>query len=1844
MMQSPVLKLVGNDTKVLMDQRGKKEIGYQKKVFLLKKIAKEMLGDDIEVDYTPLSDADFQATIPTENNSPAAQDETGAVGKTNITEKKELEHDSGDTHDGVNTPDGDLPVGFSHRDVQTPLAPVDQNLGRTIKKRKFIDNDDLDDGDEIYKSDSNAVETKQSDSSRKSIKLSNELQTGRSKLKLLNGGKLNRFGANTIRRVNLRQSPTNKSNGDPSVNTHPDFLSPRVNSDQLRPLDSQINRYVVNTSSMNDRQNYLGMDLGSDHGRSIDSHPDIKIYTHPKDDFVLTLHKLPVFDNIIDFELFVQQRARRHEYTDLISHMNSAAIAFCNQCIFAAWDRLLLPSYRTHEEKLSILKEFYANHDRFFTFMKQETDPNTYLRGSQVSVAENISHSTITAYRDQPDYMAILYREIFSITGFEKKFNDPSQDKCWEAEISALKLKLLGLSEKQKPAYHVAVLLLRRMEVTLGKNPKNISEWFTELQKALEEDNKLRIGVLSRQKELQAYSKRSNMSVTISNNTTSTFHPGTKNANALSTNEKKKTKPNKDKGTLIRCYMCGKVHPDGCRSFRHKDRNQNSNIPWAESEKGKAWKALGYDVLPDNYTLENAPSRISSGSSDHSHGSHGHDKKEKKPKGELLDELVNHHLLTFASRETIQGEIRLNEVQTDTRDGRIEILLDDGATMGNYVSKLIIEKFKSHIQIIDSSSQVIGTGFNGLAGKSLGKARLYVTFYDEIADARHAYIPIEANIIDTPFDLIIGKYTNLEHDLSKKLHFQFSQSRLMDSLETAAFRNRRDIAMQQSTGSRWGSLATFGPNGRVTVPLSKNVKSKSEFFKEIDSFDDDNDPEVYPPFDEFEYSTGLAIRPEELMPKEIFGSDTLQLALKALCSEFIDIFSREVDSQPAEVPKMQLDVDDEIWKSYKNRGAPRTQTPQAQAEIKRQIDILIKNKIIQKSNAVYYSQIVLAPKPNGNWRMCIDYKRLNEASDHNGWPLPNIKQLFQRIGSAKPKYFAVMDMTSGYHQIAMNPNSIIYTAFICFMGVFEWLRVPFGLKGAPGFFQQQLAAVVLAGIMHIFCELYIDDCIVYAQTESDYISRLREVFLRFRNYNIKLNPDKCKFGLEEVEYLGHILNSEGIRFSPDRLAKILTIARPRIAKDMKIYLGTVNYLRDHIENLSIIMAPLQAMITPYDKHSKKELVWTPELINAYEFLVMKVKECPTIFFMDQISPVFLHTDACDVGIGAYLFQVKENKEYPISFLSKALSGSQLNWSTYDKEAYAIYYAIFKLQYLIRDIKFTVRTDHRNLTYIGEGGTQKVARWREFLLPFNFDVEHIEGVKNIVADGLSRLCVFDEQIDEADFEDNEVFNKFDHSSILPAYFARACSQFLLAMSEEEISNPSFIIPEKAKHQISLVHNSNQGHFGVETTLSKLKNMGYKCKKLRDYVRVYIKRCPYCQLTNQRSYKTVIQPFTTSTYEPMQRLNIDTIGPLDVSTHGFQYILVVIDTFSRYVTLWPTRSTTATEAADVLVQHIGMFGNPKEILTDGGSQFNNQTMEELVAYLNAQLLITIAYSKEENAIVERSNKEVMRHLRAFIFDQRIIADWVKYLPLVQRIINNKCHDSTKVTPASIITPGIDLDNSILPSKKNSTGEVTITDYVKTLVDQQNTAIEIAKKHLLRHEKSHLVEPDLPLTVFPIGSHVILEYPKTAMGKRPPSKLRTHLQGPYKVSNIIGNEYFLEDLVDHRIKENVHVSRLRPYLEGNDTVETARQVANHGIQMWDVEKVLSHSGSLKYQMRTKLKFIIKWVDSEKPDELTWSELVGNRALHLYLIKLGKSNLIPKNYRHNYPEIDDSTTFTSE
>ena len=263
-------------------------------------------------------------------------------------------------------------------------------------------------------------------------------------------------------------------------------------------------------------------------------------------------------------------------------------------------------------------------------------------------------------------------------------------------------------------------------------------------------------------------------------------------------------------------------------------------------------------------------------------------------------------------------------------------------------------------------------------------------------------------------------------------------------------------------------------------------------------------------------------------------------------------------------------------------------------------------------------------------------------------------------------------------------------------------------------------------------------------------------------------------------------------------------------------------------------------------------------------------------------------------------------------MSKSFSERVARWSTPEKECYTIYYALVKFEYLLRDVPFCIRTDHKNLTYLNDSVNEKVMRWKMKIQNFNFDIEYIPGEKNVVADGFSRLFAFREE-------------------------------YVLSLSEyEQLSLlDEFKLDTDIYKKISQVHNSKNGHFGVERTVYKLHKSQQEWPFMREHVRKFIKQCPCCQKMNVLKIPIHTHPFTTAAYAPMERINVDTIGPLEADDDGNTYIIVVVDCFSRWLELYPVRDTSAEAAAAVLLDHTSRYGMANQILSDNGSQFvNNQ----------------------------------------------------------------------------------------------------------------------------------------------------------------------------------------------------------------------------------------------------------------------------------------------------------------
>jgi len=733
-----------------------------------------------------------------------------------------------------------------------------------------------------------------------------------------------------------------------------------------------------------------------------------------------------------------------------------------------------------------------------------------------------------------------------------------------------------------------------------------------------------------------------------------------------------------------------------------------------------------------------------------------------------------------------------------------------------------------------------------------------------------------------------------------------------------------------------------------------------------------------------------------------------------------------------------------------------------------------------------------------------------------------------------------------------------------------------------------------------------------------YVLNLRQTKMTLIRIGSNTFPDKCHFGLTQIEYVGHLINHLGMHFTETKLNKVLHFDRPSTQAGLKSFLGLINYFRDHVEHFAGISKPLNDMLTDYSR--RKQLSWTPDLEQAFELAKQSVYNCKFVYYVDDQLELYLHTDASDYAIGGYLFQLiftgdvdttgkPISKERPIAFCSHILTAAQCKaWPTIEKEAYAIIYAIKKFEPYLRDRHFVLRTDHRNLTFIDKEQSARVNRWRLLLQEFDFDIEYLPGLNNVLADRLSRDVV--------------------RADLPPATVAKIVA----------------VIADPARRSISIVHNDIMGHFGVDRTMQLLRGQGQTWHRMRNDVDTFIKECPYCQKAKEQPLTTTVQRYTLATRQPMQSLHIDSIGPLPKDALGNHYVLVIIDAFSRFIEMYPISSLEAKPAVDALLKHVCRFGIPAEVRTDNATQFKD-VFHQLLLKLHIAHPTTIPHSHEENAIVERANKEIMRHLRPMILETPTIRDyWSEALPLVQRIFNSTIKESTGVAPAAIIFGNaIDLNRHLLESMPAPPTDKPLSqlEWIERMTTVQTAIIEAARDMQNKKDQEHLFPPtkrqrvtpptsdvDPPMTEYNDGDYVLLSYPDGAFGSKPPDKLFMRLRGPFQVVTHDGPRYTVRNLTNNKTHD-VHVSQLRPFQYDPATTDP-RAIAMNEMSMRDIEQVLQHRGNL-YGPKAELSFLVRWLNSTPADDswVPWKTVYRSPAAHAYLIGIKRTSMIPAEFR---------------
>ena len=652
--------------------------------------------------------------------------------------------------------------------------------------------------------------------------------------------------------------------------------------------------------------------------------------------------------------------------------------------------------------------------------------------------------------------------------------------------------------------------------------------------------------------------------------------------------------------------------------------------------------------------------------------------------------------------------------------------------------------------------------------------------------------------------------------------------------------------------------------------------------------------------------------------------------------------------------------------------------------------------------------------------------------------------------------------------------------------------------------------------------------------------------------------------------------------SASKIHAFLDIPRPIDVTSLRKFLGVGNYFRGFIKDHSNIVQPLFRMLKGDQMKKRTVLTWTPQAIKAFEDLRLKISSCPLLHFANETAPIILRTDASDYGIGGVLFQTIGKTDYPIAFVSKSLTDVQLRWSVIQKEAYAIFYCCTTLDYLIRDRKFIIETDHRNLTYLQKNNNSMVIRWDIAIQELDYQVRFIPGSRNEMADSMSRLC--------------------------PNFALEPDVSMLAALVNLDQIDDLHI------ESLSQCHNSIIGHGGVDRTLANLKQLGQDWPTIKDDVKQYIKTCPVCQKLHASKSTAQAYPFTTSSARPMSILNMDFVGPFPTK----EYILVIIDTHSRWIELFQCPNATAESAAYALLAHFGRYGAPQQIRSDQGSHFVNSTIKHFLKLVKVPHQLTLAYSKEENGIVERANKEINRHLRGLCYDLSSTSDLQLMIPFVQRIMNSTSNAITHIKPSQIMFGNvINLDEGILTSPTPGVEDSDLPAIVQSMIKMQELLINRSTALRLLADQRRLANHDLPESDFAPGSLVLVQYTN-----QPPTRLHTHWFGPMKVISNDKSNYTLLDLVTKKERQ-IHVKRIKQF--HFSTKADPLDIARRDYLEFFVEEILSHQGNVKKV--STLQFYVKWLGYPS-EENSWESYTNLRLvtpLHDYLRSRQMHKLIP-------------------
>lgn len=850
---------------------------------------------------------------------------------------------------------------------------------------------------------------------------------------------------------------------------------------------------------------------------------------------------------------------------------------------------------------------------------------------------------------------------------------------------------------------------------------------------------------------------------------------------------------------------------------------------------------------------------------------------------------------------------------------------------------------------------------------------------------------------------------------------------------------------------------------------------------------------------------------------------------------------------------------------------PYRLTPEERQLVRSKINDMKDAGIIQPSCSPFASPILLVKKKDGADRMCVDYRELNSNTVPDKFPLPIIADQIARLCGAY--FYTVLDCCSGFHQIPIHPDSVEMTAFVTPDGQFEYLAMPFGLRNAPSVFQRAVTNA-LGELVYSYVIIYIDDIMIPSKDPSEGLERLKEVLECLSKSGFSLNFDKCSFLKQRVEYLGYEVTAGEIRPNPRKIEALTHLQPPKTIHQLRQFIGLASYFRKFVPNFSQVMKPLFLLTT-----GKATLKWKDEHEQIRQKIISTLTDAPVLMIYDPEHPVELHTDASADGYGAILFQRVDNKLYVVEYFSKRTTPAESRYHSYELETIAVVNAIKHFRHYLQGRKFTVVTDCNSLKASRNkiDLTPRVHRWWAYLQAFDFDIVYREGKNMSHVDFLSRnpssqiespvneltpnpepqvtlatptKKVEQKRVDITTLSSNWLLAEQQRDAEVSLLISKLNDNSLsdeVAQTYELRSGVLYrkiqrkgktcclpIVPRALRWSvINHIHESIM-HLGWEKTLEKVYEH-YWFENMSKYVRKFVDNCVTCKVSKSHSGKVQAELHPIPKVNiPWHTVHVDVTGKLSGKSDRKEYIIVLIDAFTKYILLYHTLQIDAASSIKALKSSVSLFGTPTRIIADQGRCFASKNFKEFCDSHNIALHLIATGSCRANGQVERQMRTLKGMLTAVETSER---SWQDAIGDVQLALNCTVNRVTQASPLELMIGRVARPLDLMNVDDES--EVNLSQ----VREQAASGItENASYDKIRFDKSKA-----KFTNFSVGDYVLIENEE-----RNQTKLDPKFKGPFKVIEVLeGDRYLLKSLTGNRTYKYAH-DRIRKMPESSVPVD--------------------------------------------------------------------------------------------